>query len=146
MPRIYTRTPVEERFWSKVDKNGPNGCWIWTAYRNEKGYGKFYFSVGTMRRAHRLAYDWAKGPVPTGLILDHLCRVPACVNPDHLEAVTHQTNTLRGIGPAARHAAATACPRGHQYSAENTLRYKQSGRYCRECKNSRRRVGGWGLE
>jgi hypothetical protein len=86
---------LQERFWSKVDKSGPNGCWLWTASaRGASGYGQFYWN-GSMVGAHRVAYELCKGPVPDGLSIDHLCCVRLCVNPDHLEAVTCAENNLR---------------------------------------------------
>lgn len=93
---------LAERFWPKVNKSGPvpehrpelGPCWLWTGCVQR--YGRIKLE-GTKRVAfaHRVSYEWAKGPVPDGLELDHLCRVTACVNPDHLEAVTHSENELR---------------------------------------------------
>lgn len=70
-------------------------CWVWCARLNRNGYGRL--SVGGRElMAHRLSYEAHVGPIPDGLLLDHLCRVRQCVNPAHLEPVTHQVNTLRG--------------------------------------------------
>lgn len=93
---LPSRPPWEPRFWAKVDKQ-TDGCWIWSAsrYVRRGGYGQFNLN-GTAVKAHRIAYELVKGPIPDGLVLDHLCRVTACVNPDHLEAVTQQENTRRG--------------------------------------------------
>lgn len=94
--------PVIERFLEKVEVD-PSGCWLWTAKRNSKGYGIFWTGpktkerAGTWNRAHRVAYRLFVGPIPDGMLLDHLCRVPGCVNPDHLEPVTNRENLLRGI-------------------------------------------------
>jgi hypothetical protein len=94
-----------DRFWEKVNKSGPlpshrpelGPCWVWTgAMQKGGGYGLFWTAAG-LRRAHKYSYVEARGPVPTGLELDHLCRNRACVNPDHLEAVSHSVNTLRGF-------------------------------------------------
>lgn len=68
------------------------GCWIWTGLRSTAGYGR----TGPSTFAHREYYEKANGPIPDGLSLDHLCRTPACVNPDHLEPVTHAENLRRG--------------------------------------------------
>ena len=120
-----------DRFMAKVRVDHESGCWIWIAARWPDGYGAFR-SGDRKVRAHRWSYVHHKGPIPDGLILDHLCRNPSCVNPYHLEAVTHQTNTLRGIGPAAIHAKKTHCDHGHEFTPENTYRGK-FGRSCRRC-------------
>lgn len=78
-----------ERFWAKVDKSGE--CWIWTAAKNLQGYGKFYLR-GKFLGSHRVAYTLAKGAIGVGLVIDHLCHVPGCVNPEHLREVTYKQN------------------------------------------------------
>ena len=92
------------------------------------GYGQ-YFASGKVQSAHRVAYQLFKGPIPTGLEIDHLCRVRACVNPEHLEAVTRKVNHNRGLranGSPEIHAIAAAlkarthCKAGHPYTEENT--------------------------
>lgn len=70
-------------------------CWVWVARLNRNGYGRLSH-LGEERMAHRLSYEVQVGPIPDGLLLDHVCRVRCCVNPRHLEPVTHQINTLRG--------------------------------------------------
>lgn len=86
-----------ERFLSKVDKRA-DGCWHWTAALMPNGYG--YFRVSTPRRrmvyAHRAAYELLVGPIPDGMVIDHLCRNKSCVNPEHLEVVTQGENVRRG--------------------------------------------------
>lgn len=128
-----------ERLDRYVEKQ-ENGCWIWTAALNNHGYGT---TVGVDKRhayAHRLSYELHVGPIPDGMSLDHLCRTPACVNPDHLEPVTQRENVLRGRGPFARNAAKTHCIRGHAYTPENTYyRRDRIGRMCRECNRLRDR-------
>lgn len=120
---------VAERFLSKVDSNGV--CWEWTAGRS-RGYGVFS-TEGRMVRAHKYLYEALMGPVPAGLVLDHLCRNRACVNPDHIQAVTSRTNTLRGAGVTAVNARKTHCPKGHPYEGKNVIHHKRGGRGCRAC-------------
>ena len=95
---------VEDRFWTKVNKSGPipeynpslGNCWDWTVSCNESrgGYGQFNLDNQTVR-APRLAWEIVNGPIPDGLVLDHLCRRPVCVNPSHLEPVTDAENLRR---------------------------------------------------
>lgn len=70
-------------------------CWVWAGRMNRNDYGRIYHE-GDERMAHRVAYEAFKGPIPDGMLLDHLCRTRCCVNPNHLEPVTHSENTLRG--------------------------------------------------
>jgi hypothetical protein len=123
-----------ERFWAKVDRNGPNGCWLWTAGRTASGgYGQFYASPDARTvRAHRFAYELFVGSVPDGMVLDHLCRVHECVNPAHLELVTRKENCRRGI----KGVLTTHCPQGHPYDAANTYSRPATPtwRACKECR------------
>lgn len=91
MPRAMT---VPDRVWPKVDKNGPNGCWLWTGTK-ARGYGQMIIA-GKTAKAYRVVYELVIGPVPEGLVLDHLCRNPPCVNPAHMEPVTQAENVRRG--------------------------------------------------
>lgn len=120
----------QERFWEKVHKT--ETCWLWTGGKTGSGYGIFGIQ-GRDWLAHRFAYQLLVGPIPTGFTLDHLCRIPLCVNPDHLESVTQQENTLRGIGPAAQNARKTHCPFNHPYDLLNTDFRARGGRRCRTC-------------
>jgi hypothetical protein len=107
-------------------------CIIWPGSRYSTGYGRVWRD-GRMQSAHRAAYQDAYGPIPEGLVLDHLCRVRLCVNPDHLEPVTHRVNILRGVGASARNVVKTHCPRGHAFTTENTYLNPRGFRVCREC-------------
>lgn len=109
-------------------------CVLWTGATNGVGYGMRKIGGKTFL-THRLAYEEAYGPIPAGLELDHLCRTPLCMNPDHLEAVTHAENVRRGNGWSGVHARKTHCPRGHPYDlALATRRGRVRG--CRQCKNA----------
>jgi hypothetical protein len=78
-----------------VDTGYASPCWIWKLKTNATGYG-YLSDRGRDRLAHRWYYEAARGPIPKGLQLDHLCRQRLCVNPDHLEPVTAMENGRRG--------------------------------------------------
>ena len=119
---------LEERFWEHVSPEPNTGCWIWAGPGDGRGYGAV---AGT--KAYRAAYILLVGPVPAHLELDHLCRNKICVNPDHLEAVTHAENSRR----AFRHI--THCPKGHPYNEKNTYYRGGERRKCRVCNTDRER-------
>lgn len=124
------------RFDAKWSLSG--GCWQWLAAIDAHGYGRFSVG-GRMKLAHRIAYEMFVAPIPRGLDLDHICRNRACVNPAHLEPVTRSENLSRSPLMGVKNIGKTHCPRGHEYSAENT-RFNTSGaRNCRECERSRNR-------
>jgi len=134
---------VAERFWSHVDTSGD--CWIWTGSLSDLGYARFYITVAARRRislqAHVWAWEQVNGPVPEGKELDHLCRNRACVRPDHLEAVTHRENILRGTSFMATKAAQEACVNGHPFTEDNIYRRpgRPTWRACRQCLRDRAR-------
>lgn len=116
-----------ERFLSYVEPRA-DGCWQWTG-ATVRGYG--YFRAGRMCRAHRVAYEFFVGGIPDELEVDHLCGNRGCVNPDHLEPVTHVENVERAT---ARRRAADVCSHGHRFTPENTITGSRGQRVCRECK------------
>jgi len=142
------RRTAAERFAEKINKSGPwslikgvpGQCWIWTGVLNEHGYGRFRDDTGRRIMTHRWAWEQANGPVPDGLVCDHLCRVRACANPDHIEPVTSRVNTLRGETIAAANAAKTACVNGHEYTAETTIVRPNGSRQCRTCHRANSRA------
>lgn len=114
-----------------------SGCWLWLGQVSKKGYPFFYVRNASRRiRAHRYAYEMFRGPIQASLVMDHLCRVRCCVNPDHLEAVTNKENLARGVGLASINAKKTHCLRGHLFAGDN-LRMEPRGRVCRACKRIR---------
>lgn len=111
---------MDDRIQSKISPEPNSGCWLWTASLDGKGYGQISMN-GRPRRAHRVVYEAERGPIPAGLDLDHKCRNPVCVNPDHLEPVTRAVNLARGIGNRAALKAKTHCKNGHEYSGANVV-------------------------
>lgn len=112
-----------------------NGCWDWVGANNGAGYGVFYPPDSPKKRwyAHRWTYAQAKGPIPAGLTIDHLCRNPSCCNPDHLEAVTHRENVLRGSNAMVAVHRSGVCQRGHHIRGKNAFWKKDGHKQCREC-------------
>jgi hypothetical protein len=134
---------LTERFFAKA-REGKSGCWNWTGAlsesRNRRFYGSFWCG-GRMVRAARFAYERFNRKIPVGLTVDHLCRNTRCVNPDHLEAVTHKENCLRGTGVSAINARKSCCPKGHPYSGSNLVVAKgRHNRKCRVCLRTRWRL------
>lgn len=107
-------------------------CHIWTGRTDACGYG--IVSVdGNRKRAHRVAYEAARGPIPDGLVIDHLCRVRNCVKPAHLEAVTSMENMRRGLSFRLRNGMDDSCVNGHLYTVENSLYGANDTVRCRIC-------------
>ena len=110
-----------------------DGCWVWQSATTQKGYGTFKWR-STCKSVHRWVWLLTVGPVPEGLEFDHLCRVRACCNPDHLELVTHAENMARAkcrAGTDNHNGAKTHCPQGHEYAVHG--RVHKGRRYCVPC-------------
>lgn len=130
------RLSVPEDIWRRVKKT--ETCWIWTGGVNGSrkdrgdGYGRVRYQK-RHRYVHVLTWEWANGTVPPGKELDHKCRTVLCVNPDHLEPVSHQTNCQRGLA-GNYNKVKTHCQRGHLYDEEGT-RWSRGKRYCKRCEH-----------
>lgn len=133
---------LRARFAAKIERIPFSECWYWTAGGHR--YGQFWIGrPGRFVPAHVFSYETTIGPVSDGLELDHLCRTTLCVNPRHLEPVTHRMNILRGAAPTARNARKTHCPSGHPLSGENLLSQRRPTgqvRRCRMCHSAQRRA------
>lgn len=141
----YPTKPISDRFWAKVNRSGPlppretlafglDPCWIWLGNPDREGYGRFYIDRKTGYMAHRYSYALAKGPIPRGLVLDHLCQNPSCVNPKHLEPVTIGENIRRG-----KRRLGDPCSHGHDPS-RSYMRTDAArpGLVCRDCQADNR--------
>jgi hypothetical protein len=153
---MYDGLPVRERLLKLVSIDA-DGCWLWTGSLTPKGYACIPWRKKGTHRAHRVSYEEFVGAIPVGLILDHTCHNPAlcsggvsckhrrCVNPEHLEPVTIEENLRRGNGPGAGNKASiksklkiTHCPRGHEYTPQNTAYYHtNNARSCKACSRDR---------
>ena len=129
---------LQERLLDKISPEPNSGCWLWTASLDGKGYPQI--QVGTraapkVKRGHRLVYEMYRGPIPEGLQLDHLCRVPSCVNPDLLEPVTCAENLRRGN----HRRPGTHCHKGHAWSDGHLYISPKGKRHCAICAKDRSR-------
>lgn len=128
------RKDPASRFWPKVDRSGD--CWLWLGAKKASGYGNFGLTNNKCVLAHRFSFELERGPIPEGLELDHLCRNPSCVNPEHLEPVTRAENKRRTRGIHLL----SHCKRGHEFTADNTYVCRYGSRRCRECMRIMERV------
>ena len=120
--------------------NAVTGCWHWAGKdRNQFGHAR-WFVGGKHLCVHRWAYERFVGPIPEGLVIDHLCRNPGCVNPAHLEPVTQPENVMRAeTAITTINAKKTHCKWGHEFSIENTAMSHNNGRPSRQCRHCRSR-------
>lgn len=132
----------EEKFWHKVEKTAK--CWIWTGYKNKKGYGTFYkITEKQTVRAHRFSYELHKGKFNKKLLICHKCDNPSCVNPEHLFLGTAKDNTNDCIKKGRftqknynSMANKTHCKQGHKFTKTNTKIYNGNYRRCIKCRRT----------
>lgn len=127
--------PLDERLTEKIVEK-EDGCWEWSGKVMTNGYARIYVN-GRDQLVHRVMYERVVGPIPDGLVIDHLCRNKRCVRPLHLETVTIAENLLRGESNAHK----THCPKGHPYAGENLI--LESGptrRRCRTCRADQKKA------
>jgi HNH endonuclease len=132
------RWDIKEPMLSRLERfyiPEPNsGCWLWIGYVDKLGYGCMRGYPGKTRKPHRVSYELHKGAIPEGLVLDHLCRNPCCINPDHLDPVTDRQNILRSeLTSAAKNLKKTHCEHGHLLQGENLRYHKDGSRRCVTC-------------
>lgn len=133
MPKDIYSPEWLDWIWRRVKKT--DTCWVWTG-RTTTRYGTIQVE-GHRHHVHRVIYEVLIGPIPNGLVLDHLCRHRLCVRPAHLQPVTDQVNILRGDGITAQEARRQYCPHGHAYDLLNTRFDKKGARHCRMCERKR---------
>ena len=135
------RKSVKARFMAMVNNHGPlsdrvlGRCWLWEAAKDRQGYGFFWYN-GRQVGAHRWAYEQEYGPIPDGLQIDHLCRMPSCVRPTHMEPVTLAENLRRGLH-RNQNTDKTHCIRGHLLRGANLYVNPIGRRHCRTCDRAR---------
>jgi hypothetical protein len=128
---------VVQRILTNIFKDEETGCWMWQGKSNNKGY-PYIRSGGKVLLPYRVLYEHAVGPIPEGFEMDHLCRTPMCVNPQHVEPVTHRENMRRSVGPMGINARKTHCKYGHPFDEVNTyVRLDGKGRDCVTCRAAR---------
>ncbi len=148
-PMLLQFKDPAKQFWARVDKRGPRDCWLWKKGHNGQGYG-FYTWEGRQQLTHRIAYTLTVGPIPDGMQLDHQCHTPDCTgatkcqhrrccNPAHLKPVTNAENSSAERSRKAYGRKVTHCPRGHEYTPENTRETAKGYRNCRTCERERTR-------
>lgn len=134
--RQYSEVEVSTQLLTKIFSHitiDANGCWLWNSHDVGR-YGLIRWNK-VVYSTHRLMYCLFVEQIELPLHCDHLCRVPSCVNPAHLEAVSPRENYLRGRGPSAQNARKTHCIKGHPLSGDNLRITPEGHRVCRTCRN-----------
>ncbi len=123
---------TEAKFFGRLTQ--VDECWEWTGARTTGGYGHFYESKTSHHYAHRWSWEFFHGPIPEGLVVDHLCFNRACVNPEHLSPVSSAVNTRRRRGARMSGDQLSHCVNDHEFTEANTYISPKGWRGCRTCR------------
>jgi len=138
MMKYRMKLSTEDNFWDKVLFT--TDCWKWLASKTKTGYGRFRSGKECIP-SHRFSFELYKGKVPEGLEINHICNNTSCVNPSHLEAITHQENCLKGdVGNNNQNSRKTHCQKGHPITGDNLYMLPDGRRQCVICKREWRRI------
>ena|SRR6266850_7225626 len=138
--KLSDRERLRPRLLSRIKE--VRSCWVWQGALNKEGYARIRVPGFISKWAiHRASYEVFVGPIPDGLTIDHLCRNPPCINPEHLEPVSMEVNIRRGFGIGMVNQAKTTCHNGHPY-VEGSYILEQlgdgkTGRRCVICRRKR---------
>lgn len=138
LPYLRGRTLVA-RVTNRVTIDPTTGCWVASGSIASNGYPHVGVSKNVKISTHRAMFEAWWGPIPDGMVLDHLCRNTRCCNPEHLEPVTDAENVARGNAPSAKARRDNRCLRGHEFTEESTYHYANGKRTCRTCRDARAR-------
>jgi hypothetical protein len=138
---------IPSRIWEKIEVDPETNCWLWLGSLSGSshlgGYPEgFHSEKKKVVKIHRWLYEELVGEIKPGLDLDHLCRVRRCCNPAHVEPVTRSENNKRGnagYNMIEYWNNAITCPRGHEWTEENTFYIEGIQRYCRKCRQAQQR-------
>jgi HNH endonuclease len=141
---VYRGVWANVYFDGKYVVDAQSGCWIWKSKPDQNGYGRYRFDSKLLRAnvaAHRVSYLLHIGNIPEGLVIDHVCRVRNCVNPEHLEVVSQKENVRRSnvFRRRQRLSKGDRCREGHTFEGQNVMARPSGGRRCRKCHNAQKR-------
>jgi hypothetical protein len=129
------RRPLRDHFENSYVPEPNTGCWLWTGALTTSGYGQLS-RKRKMLTAHRVSLELRGVILPDGMVVDHICRVRSCVNPDHLRVVTRRQNVIENSESLpAKQVRSTTCPQGHPYAGENLAKWSKH-RVCVACKRA----------
>ncbi len=134
-PVLVGEMVIAERFHQRYVAEALTGCWLWDG-QLVNGYGKFWNGMHSLY-AHRYSFVLHRGAIPDGMVVDHKCNNPSCVNPDHLQAISQRANLMRSTSAKAKlNSSKDNCPQcGGAYHFT-----KCGSRSCRRCRARAMRI------